>query len=144
MDIRTLSPTTSVAPQILPSEVAELAARGFRTIVNNRPDGESPDQPSNLEIEAAARECGIACYFLPVISGHITVEAVDAFRSLLTKAEAPIPAFCRSGTRCTVLWGLAESQSTAADSIIQAARDAGYDLEGWRVHFDRTFTQRKD
>ncbi|MCS6759167.1 MAG: sulfur transferase domain-containing protein, partial [Candidatus Devosia euplotis] len=40
----------SVSEQIYPEDVAALKAAGFVTIVNNRPDGESPDQPAGAEI----------------------------------------------------------------------------------------------
>ena len=42
------------APQLSPTDMTEVAALGFKTVVNNRPDGEGADQPSFKEIEAAA------------------------------------------------------------------------------------------
>ena len=46
----------STAPQVSPSDLPEIAAMGFKTVINNRPDGEGgADQPSSAELEAAAK-----------------------------------------------------------------------------------------
>ena len=42
MDIRRLTETYAVSPQITPEDVAAIKAAGFTTIINNRPDGEIP------------------------------------------------------------------------------------------------------
>jgi sulfide:quinone oxidoreductase len=51
MDVRKLTDDVFVAPQIEVSDIPALAARGFRTIICNRPDGEALEQPSFSEIE---------------------------------------------------------------------------------------------
>ena len=53
MDIRPIDETLSVAPQMLPDEVAALAAQGFTALVCNRPDGEEPGQPALDEMRRA-------------------------------------------------------------------------------------------
>jgi sulfide:quinone oxidoreductase len=46
--MRRLDETTLVAPsQIFLDDIPVLAAAGIRLIVNNRPDGEEPGQPSS-------------------------------------------------------------------------------------------------
>lgn len=132
MQVRPLSPQFSVAPQILAREVAEIARLGYRTVINNRPDGEAADQPQARDIEAAAREQGLGYHHQPVISGGLTVEDVHAFRELLAAAETPVLAFCRSGTRCAQLWALAQAGNCDPDAVIDAAAQAGYDLRGMR------------
>ena len=52
--INRLTESLSVAPQLQPEDMAELARAGFKTVINNRPDGESEDQPSSTELAAAA------------------------------------------------------------------------------------------
>ncbi|MEE2878412.1 MAG: sulfur transferase domain-containing protein, partial [Pseudomonadota bacterium] len=55
MEIRTIAPDLSVSPQITPQDVGLAASKGFRSIIVNRPDGESSDQTDYAQIEDAAR-----------------------------------------------------------------------------------------
>ncbi len=130
--IAQLTPSLSVASQITEAEVADLAAEGFKTIINNRPDGEVPGQPPGAAIEEAAKRAGLAYHFQPVVSGHLTEDDVAAFGDTLDAAEGPVLAFCRSGTRCTMLWALSESRRQDADGLVATAAEAGYDLTGLR------------
>ncbi|MBK6288176.1 MAG: TIGR01244 family phosphatase [Gammaproteobacteria bacterium] len=132
MDTRKLSDALSVAPQLTGNDLAEVARLGFRTVINNRPDGESQGQPSAAELAAIAKQHGLAYHHQPVISGAMTEHDVIAFRQLLASAAQPVLAFCRSGTRCTTLWAFASAGELAADDIIGAAARAGYDLSGLR------------
>ena len=43
---RTIDETLLVTGQISPDDIATAAAQGVRTIINNRPDGEQPGQPT--------------------------------------------------------------------------------------------------
>jgi sulfide:quinone oxidoreductase len=104
MQTKEITPDFTVAGQIRPEEVAEIKARGFRSIICNRPDGEAPDQPDFAEIEAAARAEGLAVAFVPVVSGQITDEDVEKFRAALADLPEPVFAYCRSGGRCQNLW----------------------------------------
>ncbi len=128
MDIRTLSPQLAVAPQILPSDVAALAAQGFRAIVCHRPDGESADQPNYVEIELAATLQGLQCHHQPVVSGKITDEQAMAFGQLLASLPKPVLAFCRTGTRSATLWALSEAGHLSTADILERTSKVGYDL----------------
>lgn len=130
MDIRRIDETISVAPQLSVDDIAEAAKLGFRTLVANRPDGEEPGQPAMADIEAAAQENGMEWVYLPVESGNILDNDVDRFDAMIREAEKPVLAFCRSGTRCTVLWALSSARSNPAQDIISKARGAGYDIGG--------------
>ena len=130
MDIRRIDDTISVTPQLTADDVAQAAKLGFRTLVANRPDGEEPGQPTMADIEAAARENGMEWVYLPVESGNILDEDVDRFDTMIRQAETPVLAFCRSGTRCTVLWALSSARSEPAQEIVTKARNAGYDITG--------------
>ena len=125
--MRRLDETTFVSPiQIVPSDIPGLAAAGIRLIVNNRPDGEEPGQPTSGEIEAAALAAGLDYRHIPVAGGFPpgTVEAMA--RAL---EQGPVLAFCRSGTRSTFLWALARAARGApAGESVAAAAAAGYDL----------------
>lgn len=131
MDVRKINDRISVAPQLEPADMAEAARLGFRTIINNRPDGEAgPDQPASADVEAAAKAAGLAFIFMPVVSGSLTMNDVEDFRNALAQAEAPILAYCRTGTRCCNLWALAEAPNGTAADIIEQAAGAGYNLSG--------------
>lgn len=125
--MRRLDQTTFVAVrQLTVGDVDEAAAQGIRMIVNNRPDGEEPGQPSSVEIEAAARAAGLDYRHIPV-AGTFPPEQVEAMAQAL--GEGPVLAFCRSGTRSTFLWALARSaRGTPADESVAAAAAAGFDL----------------
>jgi uncharacterized protein (TIGR01244 family) len=53
-----LTPNISVAHQLTEQDLEQAAAAGFKTIINNRPDGEAPDQPRSDELAAAAQRLG--------------------------------------------------------------------------------------
>ena len=102
----------ATAPQITSHDLAEIAAMGFKTVVNNRPDGEGgAEQPSNVEIEAAAKAAGLHYADLPVISGQITEQQARDFADLLSNSPGPLLAFCRSGARSQNLYQLAHMVS---------------------------------
>ena len=127
---RKLTDRVYASPQIGIAEVAEAKALGVALIVNNRPDGESDDQTPGGEIEAAALAAGIAYVAIPVTHAGFSEPQVVAMRQALARAaDAPVLAYCRSGTRSTLLWALAEA-SAGADpaSLANAAAGAGYDL----------------
>jgi uncharacterized protein (TIGR01244 family) len=95
--------------QISPHDVAEIARQGYKSIINNRPDGEGgPGQPLNAEVEKAAKALGLQYVYLPVVSGQITLEQAQEMSRLLEEMPAPILAFCRSGARSTNLFMLAQ------------------------------------
>lgn len=130
-DFRRVTDDISVAPQISVADVGEAARQGFRTIINNRPDGEDPSQPAAAEIEAAAKAAGLAYVHIPVRGGP-TPEQVAQTEAVLAEAEGPVLAFCRSGTRSIVTWSLSQAASGARprDELVGLGRDAGYDLSG--------------
>jgi uncharacterized protein (TIGR01244 family) len=127
---RRLSEQVLVAGQIRPEDVT---AAGVSIIVNNRPDGEEPSQPSSSEMEAASHEAGLGYHHVPV-SGGITPEAIDRMVALLDEG-VPLLLFCRSGSRSTWLWALAEARRGAdGEALIAQAAAAGYDLEPLRPY----------
>jgi uncharacterized protein (TIGR01244 family) len=130
-DFRKVTDNLSVAPQIELADVARAKAEGFRLVINNRPDGESPDQPSSADVEAAARAAGIAYVHIPVRGGP-TQEQVDIERQILAEAEGPVLAYCRSGTRSIVTWSIGEAQAgtRSRQELIDLGLKAGYDLSG--------------
>ena len=110
LPVRAIAPDVCVAPQLTPGAMAEAARAGFKSVVNNRPDFEhGPDQPSNAEIEAAARAAGLEYRFLPVDSAYQSPEEIAAMARLLADLPRPLLMFCRSGARSTRLYSSAVS-----------------------------------
>lgn len=130
-DFRRVTDRFSVSPQIGPEAMAEAAAMGFRLVINNRPDGEVPGQPTSAEMEAAARAAGMDYVHVPVV-GSPTPAQVEANRAAVEAADGPVLAFCRSGTRSIVTWsiGEAEAGSRGRGELKALGRAAGYDLSG--------------
>ena len=130
MDIRRLAPALSVSEQILPSQLAELKAAGFRAIICNRPDGEGGDQPLFAEIKRAADAVGIEAHYLPAESGKVTDEQGAAFGKLLETLPKPVLAYCRSGMRSTTMWALSQAGQRDLPHIVESAKKAGFDMKG--------------
>jgi sulfide:quinone oxidoreductase len=128
MDIHPLTDDLSVSPQLRPEDLPVLAARGFRSVINNRPDGEEPDQPTSAALAQAAAAAGLAYRHLPVVSGQVQDAEVEAFMKLLDELPAPVLAFCRTGTRSTTLWALGMARRLGAQAVLAQAKAAGYDL----------------
>lgn len=131
---RKLDDSISVSEQITPADIQAAAAQGFTMIINNRPDEEQPGQPSGDEIREAAREHGLAYVAIPITHAGYSVPQVDAMRAALAKADGPVLAFCRSGTRSTFVWALARgADGEDADSLAAKAAQAGYDISPVRA-----------
>ncbi|WP_262054516.1 TIGR01244 family sulfur transferase, partial [Burkholderia thailandensis] len=128
MEIRKLTDTLSVSPQLAAADLPAIAQAGFRAIVCNRPDGEGPDQPTVAEIDAAAKPFGIAVHYLPVDSGKVTDSQGEQFGALLGTLASPVLAYCRTGMRSATLWGLSQAGLRPLNDIVATGRAAGYDL----------------
>ncbi len=130
MDPKPISDEITVSPQIAPSDVAEIAAKGYRAIICNRPDGEGADQPSFEEIEAAAKAAGLEARYLPVTSGKVRDEDAEDFGRALMELPGPVFAYCRTGTRSATLWSLSQAQTRDTADILAKTKSAGYDMAG--------------
>lgn len=134
---RQLSANVYAAPQIGLAEVAEAARLGIALIINNRPEDESPDQTPGPEIEAAAKAAGIAYVAIPVTHAGFSEPQVVAMADALANASGPVLAYCRSGTRSTLLWSLARASKGASPAeLAEAAAGAGYDVTPVRPLLD--------
>jgi uncharacterized protein (TIGR01244 family) len=125
---RKVTDALQVSPQITPEEARAAAAAGVVLIINNRPDGEAPDQPTSAEVEAAARAAGADYLHLPVV-GRPTPEQARAQAAAVAGANGPVLAFCRSGTRSITAWALGEAAAGRDPAeLVKLAAGAGYDL----------------
>lgn len=127
MSIAKLSSSFSVSPQLRLDDLAGIAAAGFRAVVNNRPDGEAPDQPGSLALEAEAKRLGLGYTHIPVIPGQMTEMQGRAFDQFLRGVDGPALGFCRTGTRSAGLWALTQARHGDVEQILETAARAGYD-----------------
>jgi len=105
LPLQAIAPDICAAPQLTPEAMAEAAAMGFKSVVNNRPDFEhGPDQPTSAAIEEAAKTAGLEYRHLPVAGGYQSPEEIAAFAQLLQELPRPLLVFCRSGARSTRLF----------------------------------------
>ena len=128
-DFRRVTDDFWASPQIDPAQVREAQSRGFSLIVNNRPEGEADDQTSGPDIERAARAAGLDYCAIPVTHAGFDEGQVDALIAALSHSGGPVLAYCRSGTRSTFLWALAQARlGREPDAIARDAAGAGYDI----------------
>ena len=127
MRIVSLTDHVAVSQQILPEDVAEIAAAGFKVLINNRPDGEEAGQPAESAIAAAAEAAGIEYHHFPITAMSFPGTGVQTMRKLFNDPQRPVLAFCRSGTRCANLWVATRDEGERMDAA-RSAHGLGYDL----------------
>ena len=137
MEIKRIDDHVSVSAQIAVTDIPALKAAGFTTVVNNRPDGEAPDQPSGAEIEAAAKAAGLNYVAIPLGREGVSPDMVEKTREVLEGSTGPVFCYCRSGTRSTTLWALSQAGKLAGPEIISAAQNAGYDMSHLAGHLSQ-------
>ena len=133
-----ITSTFAVAAQFRPEDFAEAAALGFKTIINNRPDGEEVGQLPSAEAAELARAAGLAYHYIPTGKMELFSDAVvDASEGVMSAAHGPILAYCRSGMRCSIVWSAVSSRSIPVDDVLAAVLAAGFtDFEFMRDDFD--------
>ena len=136
MDIRQISPTYAVSPQIDVADIPAIAAAGFTTIICNRPDAEVPPSHHAQTIKAAATAAGLAFIDNPVTHQTLNMDMVSAQNAAMAASNGPTLAYCASGTRSSIVWSLGQAGHLPTDAIIAATAAAGYDLAGMRGQLD--------
>lgn len=131
MEIRKLTDTYSVSPQIAPEDVAALKAAGFVRVICNRPDGEVPPPLQAGAIRAKVEAAGMEFVDNPVLPGQFTPDLI-ARQAAAMQAAGPVFAYCASGNRCSVVWALTQAGRRPADELIATAARWGYNLEPFR------------
>jgi len=141
-EVRKLTENIYVAPQLTAADVAEIDAMSFRSILCNRPDNEQEQQPAYESIRQQADALGMACEFQPVNGSLITDQDIDDFAENLQNLPMPVLTYCRSGTRCTVLWALSQAGHRPIDDILQIAASAGYSLDALRPRLEERASKK--
>lgn len=118
-----------VSPQVAEEHVQAAADAGFRTLINNRPDGEEPGQPTAAQVGEWAKARGLAYVHLP-FAGTIQRQTVEGMGNAVAAGAKPVLAFCRSGMRSISLWAMAEALAgrRVKEDLLERGEAAGYDL----------------
>ena len=132
MDIRRLTDSYAVAPQIMPEDLPAIRAAGFTTIIDNRPDGEIPPALHTQAMQAAAQAAGLTFVANPVIGGAMTMDNVAAQTAAIAAATGPVLAYCASGNRSSQVWAMAMAGQMPTDDLIAIPARFGYQLEALR------------
>ncbi len=128
MQLKTITQGYSVSTQLTAADLGAVQASGHRSVICNRPDGEASHQPAHEEIERACRERQLEFRYIPIRGGTIGEDDVRAFDQALRELPGPILAYCRTGTRSTRIWALAEAKRRPLPEILKLTRAAGYDM----------------
>lgn len=137
MPFKALTASLSVSPQPGPEDIVQAAQDGFRAIIDNRPDGEEPGQISAAAMEELAQAQGLGFAHIPVVPGKIGATDVADMAAALAGFDGPVLAYCRTGMRSTTLWALTQVGEVPADTLIETAKSAGYDLTALRSQLER-------
>lgn len=132
MDIRRLTESYAVSPQIMVEDLALAKAAGFTTIINNRPDGEIPGALRHDPMQKAALALGLDYVVNPIIPGGLDAQNIDVQSRAMAAANGPVLAYCASGNRCSIIWALVMKDHRDADDLIATAAKFGYDLNHLR------------
>ena len=132
MTYRPIADNYTVSGQISPDEVSQIAALGFKTLIDNRPDSEVPPEFQTEAMKAAAEAAGLTFVANPFSHAAFSMNIVERQSEALDAAEGPVFAYCASGNRCTILWAIGQVTSGAQgiDDVVAAAAAQGYDLSG--------------
>ena len=128
MEIRTLSPRFAVSEQLCAEDMPAIAGAGIKTVICNRPDAEIPAEQHHHVLSAAAKAAGLNFEVLELTMQTMTPQNVARQHALMQDSEGPVLAYCRTGTRCSVVWALTQAGTMSTDDILAAANAAGYDI----------------
>ena len=137
---RYLTETFAVSPQIGLEDLEDLKAQGFKTIVCNRPDGEVPAEINAEAMEKACEVAGLTFVLNPLSHGALTTDHIDIQRDA-AHSDGPVLAYCASGNRSSILWGLAVAGEYSTDEILLRTSKAGYNLNGLAPQLDAMAAQ---
>ncbi|MFD1384966.1 TIGR01244 family sulfur transferase [Rhodanobacter aciditrophus] len=128
MTITALTESYSVSPQITLQDIDMLKSQGVEVVINNRPDGETEDQPTSAQMKEAVEAAGLEYVFNPVDLKALSEKEVQAQAAQIDSGKQ-VFSYCRTGTRSSVLWVLANQGHLASfDELVDQVQAKGFDL----------------
>lgn len=138
VEIKELSGNFSTSAQIGYEDINVAKNMGITTIICNRPDYEDQGQLTAEEVKGFADKLGLSFVHIPISGRGPTKEAVSLTKDAIDASDGPILAYCRSGTRSTILWAVAQAMvgGMTSQELIDTAAYAGHNLDGLRPTLD--------
>lgn len=139
-----LSENFAVSPQLTETDFDQLATAGYKTVINNRPNGEEAGQLTATAAQKIAQENDLNYVHIPVKMPEITKEAVEQFSQAIKENPGPILAHCKTGTRSAILWTITQAQQTdlSLDELMQRTAQQGYDLTKMRPLIEQHVSEK--
>ena len=132
MEIRALTPSYAVSPQIEPADLAAIKKAGYTTIINNRPDGEIAEDLQGAAMQKAAEALGLTFVTIPLIPGSFTPENIAAQSAAVAASKGPVFAYCASGNRCSIIWAMMNADTLPVADLVGIPARFGYNLDRFR------------
>lgn len=127
-----LTTNLSIGPEPNGEDIAALAAAGFRSIINNRTDGEDELRLNSDEMALAVESQGLDYAYIPVKGRNPLERDAQAFEDAMEELPGPIYAYCKTGGRSAALWALTSVMIASSDELIAQCAGAGHDVSGLR------------
>ena len=129
MNTRKLSQSFSISEQITPDDISELYEKGFRSIINFRPDNEQEEQPASMQLEAIAKNYAMEYHHIPVSMGKFSETAQMYFSKVVSECATPALGFCKTGKRAALVWTAHNYHLLGQDYVRSAVSTAGVSLD---------------
>lgn len=136
MELRALTPTYTVSPQIETGDLAAIKAAGYTTVINNRPDGEIAEDQGATAMKRAAEALGLTFVINPLIPGQFTPANIASQSAAVAASTGPVFAYCASGNRCSIIWAMMNAGKMPTDDLMAIPARFGYNLSQWRPRID--------
>lgn len=109
----------TIAPQLHIEQVAQIAAKGYKTVMCFRPEQEVDDCDANAkekqikdvikgrsyrELEQACQQQGMSFKAIPFSGNELHQSEVTEFAEYFKQAEHPIYMYCRTGNRAKLIY----------------------------------------
>ncbi len=134
---RFITPEFAVSGAPSREDLAEAAQQGFRSVINNRPDGEDQAQLTGAEEGEIAAAAGLEYRHIPVRMADVfDDDVVAAMRQALDSLPRPVLAHCKTGIRSLITWAAAEARARPAGEVLDTLRQAGVDLDHLREEIE--------
>lgn len=123
-----LTEEISVGGQPGDEDLKQLAAHGFRSVINLRREGEEDQPLSPAEEESRARQAGLEYRHIPVSSDNLDAAKVDRFREELRQLPTPVFVHCAGGTRAGAfsMMDLAIRKGWSGEECLRRAEEMGF------------------
>jgi uncharacterized protein (TIGR01244 family) len=125
-----ITPLFAVTSAMAREDFAAAAAMGFRSVLSNRPDGETGASLDAREEAVHAWRAGLKFRHVPAAKLDLfTDHVVESMGDAIAELDGPILAHCASGIRSAIAWAAASARTQNVDCVLAALARAGFDLE---------------